>query len=112
MKAEYVACFKVICHVIWLQNFICDLGVVDFIKRLIKMHYDNSITVSFSNNLKSLQRAKYFDVKFYKVKEKIAKSLITIEHMPTHNMMVDPLSKDLLVRPFKGYVSSMRLWSN
>ena len=58
-------CYKATDHVVWLQNFICDLGVVDSIERPILMYCDNIVTVSFSNNLKGTFGARYIDVKYY-----------------------------------------------
>lgn len=52
MKAEYVASFEATGHGVWKQNFIGDLETVDSIDRLTRMYCDNSIAVSFSNNLK------------------------------------------------------------
>ncbi|RVX11703.1 Retrovirus-related Pol polyprotein from transposon TNT 1-94 [Vitis vinifera] len=40
-------------------------------------------TVAFSKNTRSISRSKHIDVKFYFVKEKVAESLIDIEHMST-----------------------------
>lgn len=86
--------------------------MVDSIEKLIKMHCDNFIVVFFSNHLKNLHRAKYINVKFYKVEEKNAKGLITIKHTPTHNMMVDLLTKGLPIGMFEEHVSCMRLQSS
>ena len=33
MEVEFVACFEVTIHALWLQNFISGLGVVDTITR-------------------------------------------------------------------------------
>ena len=65
MKAEYVACYKATRHVVWLRNFIHDLGVVDSIERPIMMYCDNNATISFSNNLKGIPGARYIDVKYF-----------------------------------------------
>lgn len=51
-------------------------------------------------------------MKFYKVKEKITKDLITIKHMPIDNTVADPLTKALPVSIFEEHVSCMGLWSN
>lgn len=59
----------------WMQNFIDDLGFVDSIDRPIKVHCDTSATLSFSNNLKRSQGARYIDVKFYKVKDEVEEGL-------------------------------------
>lgn len=93
-----------------VAKFIGDLEVVDSIDRPIRIYCDNSAVVSF-NNLKRSQGARYIDMKFYKVKEKIAECLITIEHTPAHNMVANQLAKALPVI-FKEYVSCIRLWSS
>ena len=75
-----MACYKVTCHAIWLQNFISALGVVHSFSRPMKLFYDNSVALSFSKNTRSTSRSKHIDVKLYFVKEKVAESLISIEH--------------------------------
>ena len=45
-------------HVVWFQNFIRDLGVVNSIKMPIMMYCDNTTMVSFSNNLKGTPGAR------------------------------------------------------
>ena len=45
-------------------------------------------------------RSKHIDVKFYFVKEKVAESLIDIEHMSTKGMLADPLTKGLPIVVF------------
>ena len=97
MEAEYVACYEATCHVIWLQNFISALEVVPSISRSLKLLCDNFATVSFSRNTRSTSRSKHIDVKFFFFKEKVAKSLISIEHMPTTSMLVDPRTKLRLI---------------
>ena len=97
MEAEYVVCYVVTCHTIWLQNFLLALGVIQPISRLLKLFCDNSVAVSFSRNTRSTSRSKHIDVKFYIVKEKVAESLISVEHTPMTSMLVDPQTKGLPV---------------
>ena len=59
-----MACYEATCHVVWLHNFIHDLGVVYSIERSIMMYCDNTVVVSFSNNLKGTPGARYIDVKY------------------------------------------------
>ena len=93
MEAEYVARYEAIHHAVWLQNFICDLGVVDSIEKPIMMYCDNTTIVTFSNNLKGTPGARYIDVKYFMVKEKVEEGLITVVHTPTYSMVADPLTK-------------------
>ena len=64
-EAEYVACYEVTCHAIWLRNFISTLEVVHSISKSLKLFCDNSAPVSFSKNTRSTSRSKHIDVKFF-----------------------------------------------
>lgn len=47
---ECVAFFEDAIHLLWLQNFISGLGIVESIPKPLKIYCDNSATVFFSNN--------------------------------------------------------------
>ena len=104
-----MACFKTTSHVIWLQNFVTALGVVDSILRPLKLYCDDFIAVYFSKNTRSTSRSKHIDIKFYFVKEKVIKGLITIEYMPSGSILVDPLTKGLPICVFQEHVSHIGL---
>ena len=95
-----MACYEACCHAIWMRNFISTLEVVDSISKLLKLFCDNSAIVAFSKNTRSTSRSKHIDVKFYFVKEKVAESLIDIEHMSTKGMLAHPLTKGLPIVVF------------
>ncbi|RVW86860.1 Retrovirus-related Pol polyprotein from transposon TNT 1-94 [Vitis vinifera] len=109
MEAEYVTCYEACCHAMWMRNFISALGVVDSISRSLKLLCDNSAAVAFSKNTRSISRSKHIDVKFYFVQEKVAESLVDIEHMSTKSMLADPLIKGLPIIAFQEHVSQMGL---
>ena len=109
MEAEYVACYEATRHAVWLQNFIRDFGVFESIERPIMMYCDNNAMMSFSNNLKGTPGEMYIDVKYFVVKEKVEKDLITVVHTPTYNMVANPLTKALLIGIFEDHVSRMGL---
>ena len=73
------------------------------------MFCDNSVAASFSRNTRSTSLSKHIDVKFFFVKEKVAESLISVEHTPTTSMLADPLTKDLPICMFQEHVTQMRL---
>ena len=108
-KAEYVACYEAASHAIWLLNFISALEVVHSISRPLKLFCDNSVVVSFFRSTRSTSRCKYIDVKFFFVKEKVAESLISIEHTPMTSMLVDPLTKGLPICVFQEHITHMGL---
>ena len=65
--------------------------------------------MSFSNNLKGTLGARYIDVKYFVVKEKVEEGLITVVHTPTYIMVENPLTKALTVHIFEEHVSHMGL---
>ncbi|KAL6322228.1 hypothetical protein AAG906_005181 [Vitis piasezkii] len=73
------------------------------------MRFVVMLSVAFSKNTRSISRSKHIDVKFYFVKEKVAESLIDIEHMSTKSMLADPLTKGLPIIAFQEHVSQMGL---
>ena len=85
------------------------MRVIHSISKLLKLFYDNSATVSFSRNTKSTSHSKHIDVKFYFIKEKVAESLISVEHTPMTSMLADPLTKDLPICVFHEHVTRMGL---
>ena len=87
--------YEATCHAIWFRNFISPLEVVHSISRPLKLFSDNSTVVSFSRNTRSTSFSKHIDVKFIFVKEKVAESLISVEHTPTTSMLANPLIKGL-----------------
>ena len=95
LKAEFVACFEATIQVKWLQNFITGLEIVDSIARPLKMYCDNSAAV-FCKNDKYFKGAKYVELKYFVMKEKVKKQRVSIEHISTNLMIVDPLNKGLL----------------
>ena len=109
MEVVYVACYEATCHAIWLRNFISALEVVHSISRPLKLFCDNSVVVSFSMNIRSTSCSKHIDVKFFFVKEKVSKSLISVEHTPTTSMLAGPLTKGLPICVFQEHVTRIGL---
>ena len=109
MEEEYVVCYEATCYVIWLWNWISSLEVVHSISRPLKLFCDNFAAVSFSRNTRSTSRSKHIHVKFFFVKEKVAESLISVDHTPTTSMLPDPLTKGLTICVFQEHVTRIGL---
>ena len=109
METKYVTCYEATCHAIWLRNFISPLEVIHSFFRPLKLFCDNFATVSLSRNTGSTFRFKQIDVKFFLFKEKVVKSLISIDYTPTTSMLVDPLTKGLPICVFQEHVTYMGL---
>ena len=109
MYAEFLACYEASGQVNWLKKFLPGLRVVDNIERPPKLYCDNNPTVEYAHNNRSSGAAKHNNIKYYVVKEKIQDYVISLEHIKTYNMLVDPLTKGLPPNVFRKHVVGMRL---
>jgi hypothetical protein len=83
---------------------------VDNIKLPLKLYYDNSSTVLYSNNNRSSSKSKHIDIKFLAVKERVQSRLISIEHIGTASMLADPLTKGLILKQFHKHIAHMGIY--
>ena len=107
MAAEFVACYEVSNHGIWLRNFVTGLRIMNGIQRPLKLFCDNKSAVLYSNNNSSSMKSKFIDIKFLVVKEMVQSGLISIEHIGTNSMIVDPLTKGLPPKVFHEHTAHM-----
>jgi hypothetical protein len=91
MAAKFIACFETSKYEIWLRNFVIGLCIMDTIKLPLKLYYDNSTTMLYSNNNRSSSKFKHLDINFLAVKKRVQSGLISIEHIGTASMLADPL---------------------
>ena len=103
-----------ICGFLWGHNswfmaveFYFETSIVDTISKLLKIYYDNSVTVFFSKNDKYSKGEKYMEIKYLNVKKEVQKQRMSIEHISTKLMIADPLTKRLASNIFREYVERM-----
>ena len=109
MYAEFVACYETMGQVNWLKKFMPGLKVVDDIHRPLKLYCDNEPTVCYAHNNKSSGAAKYIDIEFYVVKDKVQDHSISLEHISTKKMLANPLTKGLPPNVFREHLTGMGL---
>ena len=93
----------------WPKKFMPGLKVVDDIHKPLKLYCDNNPAVCYAHNNKSSGAVKHIDIKFYVVKDKVWDHTISLEHVSTKKMLVDPLTKDLLPNIFREHLAGMGL---
>jgi hypothetical protein len=107
MAAEFVVCYEASNLGIWLRNFVTGLRILNGIERPLKLYCDNNSAVLYSNNNRSSSKSKHIDIKFLVVKERVQSGQISIEHIGTNSMIVDPLTKGLLPKVFHEHTAHM-----
>jgi hypothetical protein len=109
MYAEFIACYEAVRQTMWLKKFVPDLRVVDSIERPLKLYCDNEPAVFYAHNNKKIKAAKHINIRFNVVKEKIQDQTISLEHISTKKMIVNPLTKDLPPSVFREHLAGMSL---
>ena len=112
MEVEFMACFEAMVQAKWMWNFVSGLEIVDSVARLLKVYCDKSATVFFNENDKYFKGANHMELKFFVIKEEVHKQRVSIEHISTNLMIVDPLTKGLPPKTFIGHVERMGIMSN
>jgi hypothetical protein len=107
--AEFVACYEATGQSMWLKKFVSGLRVVDSIERPLKLYCDNEPAVLYAHNNKKTKATKHINIRFYIVKEKIQDQTISLEHISTKKMIVDPHTKGLPPSVFREHLASMNL---
>ena len=107
MEVEFFSCFEATSQGLWLKSFISGLRVMDSISRPLRIFCDKSSTMFLAKNNKSESLSKHINIKYLAIKEHIKEKKVVIEHINTKLMIVDPLTKDMLLMKFKDYVDKM-----
>jgi hypothetical protein len=109
MYAEFVVCYEAVGQAMWLKKFVPGLRVVDSIEIPLKLYCDNEPAVFYAHNNKKTKAVKHINIRFYIVKKKIQDQTISLEHISTKKMIVDPLIKDLPPSVFREHLAGIDL---
>jgi hypothetical protein len=109
MYAEFVAYYEAMGQAMWLKKCMPSLRVVGSIERSLKLNCDNEPVVLYAHNNKKTKAAKHTNIRFYVVKDKIQDQTISLEHISTKKMIVDPLTKGLPPSVFREHLVDMGL---
>ncbi|CAI9786501.1 unnamed protein product [Fraxinus pennsylvanica] len=71
IAAEFVACYEVSNHGIWLRNFITGLHILNGVEKPLKLYCDNNSAAIYSNNNRSSSKSKHIEIKFLVMKERV-----------------------------------------
>ena len=107
MVVKFIACYEASNHGIWLQNFVTGLQIVDGIDRPLKIFCDNKSAMLYSNNNRSSTKSKHIDIKFLVVKVRVQSGQVSIEHIGSHSMVVNLLTKGLPPKVFHEHIAHM-----
>ncbi|XP_075103659.1 secreted RxLR effector protein 161-like [Nicotiana tabacum] len=107
MEAKYVAASEAAKEVVWLGNFLRELGVVSSIQAPITLYYDNSGAVANSKEPRSHKRAKQIEHKYHLIREIVQRGNVVIAKIASENNLADPFTKSLPQKTFDRNVDGM-----
>ena len=93
-EAEFIALTHAAKGALWLQHFITK--VFQPLDSPIQIYSDNqsAITIMYSNQMHA--RTKHFDIRLYFLRDTIENKKVTLEYLPTKQLVADILTKGLL----------------
>ncbi|KAJ2982478.1 hypothetical protein NUW54_g10750 [Trametes sanguinea] len=80
-------------EVLWLQNLLTEFGFD--VSAASRLRIDNLSALSVAKNPEHHGRMKHLDLRFYWLRDEVAKGRIAIEHLRTSDMPADILTKSL-----------------
>ena len=73
MEVKYIATSEVAKEVVWLRNFLMDLGVVPRVQWAVTLYCDNNKVIVNSKELRSHKRAKHIERKYHLIREIVSR---------------------------------------
>ena len=92
-EAEYIAAVEAGKEIAWMRNLLTEFGYD--ISSASKMRIDNLSALSVAKNPEHHGRMKHLDLRFYWLRDEVAKGRIEVVHLRTSHMPADILTKSL-----------------
>lgn len=70
------------------------MGIVTNTKEPVTIH-NNQAFIAYKKDLKYYEKIKHIDIKYNYVKEIISRGDVILQHVNTHQMLVNPLTKSI-----------------
>ena len=87
MEAEYLACFFAIQDVVWIRQLLKDIAGA------LSPYENRSARQLAMMNPVHHQRSKHIDIKYHRIRDKVAAQEIEVGHVPTTEQRADILTK-------------------
>ncbi|QRV89310.1 Retrovirus-related Pol polyprotein from transposon TNT 1-94 [Ceratobasidium sp. AG-Ba] len=104
-EAEYVATSSAARELIWIRQFISELGLLP--EGPTTVFSDNQSSIALAKNPANHQNTKHIRVKYHFIREVIALRELDLKYIPTDDQVADVLTKPLGCLKFTRFVSAM-----
>ncbi len=93
MEAEYIAASGATKDVVWLQNLLGELGLVQ--EGPTTLYVDNQAAIRLASNPSTHSRSKHIEIWHHIIRERVEMRDINISHIDTTKQRADVLTKPL-----------------
>ena len=107
MEAEYIATSEAAKEVVWLKNFLLDLGVVPLAQSAFTLYYDNSGAVANAKEPRSHKRGKHIERKYHLIREIVSRGDTVVSQIASEDNLEDHFTKGLAQKIFYQHVEGM-----
>jgi hypothetical protein len=95
MEAEYIATSEAAKEVVWIRNFVSELGVVPSASSRMDLYCDNSGDIAQAKDPRAHKRAKHVLRHYHLIREIIGRGDVRVCKVYTDHNVADPLMKPL-----------------
>jgi hypothetical protein len=107
MKAEYITAFEAVKEVVWIINFVSELGVVPSASSPMDLYCDNSGAIAQAKEPRAHKRDKHVLRCYHLICKIIGRGDVKVCMVHTDHNVVDPLTKPLPQPKHEVYMRSM-----
>jgi hypothetical protein len=108
MESEYVAFTIAAQELMWLRDFLNDMGLLDLASPT-PLHEDNKSCIDYVHNGKYSSKSKHINRRYHFVRELVADNTISMLHCPSESNLADIMTKNLKAPLFKQHRTSLQL---
>ncbi|GJT02227.1 hypothetical protein Tco_0823396 [Tanacetum coccineum] len=99
-------------EVIWMKNFIGDLGIVPIVQDPIEIFCDNESAVALTKEPKDHRKSKHIERKYHFVRSKVEEGHVIVKHMRLEDNLADLFIKALAKSRHDEHARSIGLKDN
>lgn len=109
MESEYIACSATVQEVVWLWRFLESLNLVRHASEPVTVFTDSMSAIAYAKDKKYHGRMKHIDIRYHYLRDMTARKEVILTHLPTDQMVADPMTKPIARDRFRAHVSTMGL---
>ncbi|KAL0367163.1 UNVERIFIED_CONTAM: Retrovirus-related Pol polyprotein from transposon TNT 1-94 [Sesamum radiatum] len=95
MEGEYIAASKAAKEVVWMKNYIQELGVVPSIAESIVIFCDNNGAIAQAKESRSYHRSKHILRRYHLLREMVSRGDCRMDRVSSAENIADPLTKPM-----------------